>query len=192
VFTALLDTNVLWPSLLRDFLLSLAIEGLYRPVWSETILAELEYHEAAKLVGRGMARTEADLRSAWLVAQMREHFDDALVTGWEGLDGTYGLPDPDDEHVLAAAVVGAAGVIVTYNVKDFPASKVPAGIDVLAPEVFAHTTVSLDPPRAMVAVNQIAARSGTHGPPRTAEEILDLLVSRYRLHDAVACLREGS
>lgn len=144
MFTALLDTNVLWPSLLRDFLLSLAIEGLYRPVWSETILAELEYHEAAKLVGRGMARTEADLRSAWLVAQMREHFDDALVTGWEGLDGTYGLPDPDDEHVLAAAVVGAAGVIVTYNVKDFPASKVPAGIDVLAPEVFAHTTVSLD------------------------------------------------
>src|SRR3954470_20491733 len=64
VFTALLDTSVLWPSLQRDFLLSLAIEGLYRPVWSSAILEELEYHEAQKLTNRGVPPTEAEQRAA--------------------------------------------------------------------------------------------------------------------------------
>jgi hypothetical protein len=98
VFTALLDTSVLWPSLQRDFLLSLAIEGLYRPVWSWAILEELEYHEAHKLTNRGVPRTEAEQRARRLIEQMQTAFDDAEVTGWDRLEGTFGLPDPDDEH----------------------------------------------------------------------------------------------
>lgn len=106
MFAALLDTSVLWPSLQRDFLLSLAIEGLYRPLWSSAILAELEYHETQKLVDRGEQLDVAATRARHLIDQMTTAFDDALVENWEPHDGVFGLPDPDDEHVVAAAVVG--------------------------------------------------------------------------------------
>ncbi len=66
MFTATLDTSVLWPSLQRDLLLSLAIEGTYRPTWSSAILDELQFHEEAKLVKRGMPVAEAARRAATL------------------------------------------------------------------------------------------------------------------------------
>ncbi|MDW4571972.1 PIN domain-containing protein [Microbacterium sp. M3] len=123
VFTATLDTSVLWPSLQRDFLLSLAVEGAYRPTWSSAILEELEYHEEAKLAKRGIPVAEAAGRAATLIAAMRREFADAEVEGWEPLEGTFGLPDQDDEHVVAAAVITGAGAIVTENLKDFPADR---------------------------------------------------------------------
>lgn len=193
MFSALLDTCVLWPSLQRDFLLSLAVEGLYRPLWSEAILAELEEGEFLKLVDRqALPASVALARATQLVDQMKHAFGDAMVVGWEGLEGKYGLPDADDEHVVAAAVVGGAGAIVTYNVKDFPMTKVPRSIQVLEPPEFLLNTVSVDPARAKRAVSEISGRSGRKGPVRTEEWVLDELVRRYNLHAAVSLIREYS
>jgi predicted nucleic acid-binding protein len=188
MFPAVLDTSVLWPSLQRDFLLSLAIEGLYRPVWSAVILEELEHHEATKLVRRhGLAPADAERRARHLLEQMRTSFADAVVSGWEPLEGTFGLPDPDDEHVVAAAVLGGAGVIVTHNLKDFPAERLPGSLQAVGPREFAHTTVSLDPSRSLLAVQSIADRSS-----RPHRSVLDLLLSletRFDMAEAVALLR---
>ena len=128
MFAAVLDTSMLWPSLQRDFLLSLAAEGSYSARWSTAILDELTHHEAKKLIERGTPEGKAERAAQRLIDQMSTAFDDALVTDWEPLEGTYGLPDPDDEHVVGAAVMGKSEVIVTENLKHFPAAKLPASI----------------------------------------------------------------
>jgi predicted nucleic acid-binding protein len=187
MFAALLDTSVLWPSLQRDFLLSLAIEGLYRPLWSTEILAELEYTETAKLLSRGEQPAAATARTSQLISQMTTAFDDALVESWEPHDGTFNLPDPNDEHVVAAALVGGAGAIVTLNLRDFPISKIPAHIKVLSPSAFAADTVSVRPDVALHAIQKMASRYTA--PPLTTEEILNRLVQRYQMTEAAELIR---
>ncbi|MGH3635805.1 MAG: PIN domain-containing protein [Mycobacterium sp.] len=189
VFTALLDTSVLWPSLQRDFLLSLAVQGLYRPAWSSAILEELEYHEAEKLNARGVAGDEAARRARRLVEHMRAAFHDAEVSGWEPLEGTFRLPDADDEHVVAAAVIARAGVIVTANLKDFPADLLPADLQALPAAEFVFNTVSVDPLQSMRAIREIAGRSGRNGPTQSVDDVLNVLEIRYGMADAVDLLR---
>lgn len=157
--------------------LSMAVEGLYRPLWSTAILEELRRHEALKIVKRGGEAVGASARADHLIEQMRANFDDALVTGWEGLEGSYGLPDPDDEHVVAAAVIGGAGAIVTDNLKHFPADRVPTHIQVLDAKEFAANTADVDPARAAATLHVLSARH--KNPPRTPQELLQLLVDRY-------------
>ena len=192
MFTAALDTSVLWPSLQRDFLLSLAIEGAYRPTWSSAILDELEFHEEAKLVKRGTTRAEAAARASALVAAMRREFADAEVEGWEPLEGTFGLPDHDDEHVVAAAVIAGAGAIVTENFKDFPSDRIPPSIQVLSARDFARNAVALNPQYALAAVQEIARRSGRHGEELTVNSILDVLRDRYGMIEAVEMMVDVS
>ena len=187
MFAALLDTSVLWSSLQRDYLLSLAIEGLYRPLWSSEILAELEYHESQRLINRGEQPAAAAVRARHLIDQMTIAFDDAVVENWEPHDGTFDLPDPDDEHVAAATLIGGARAIVTDNGKDFPVAKTPTHIKVLSPAEFAADTVSVSPDVALRAVQTMASRYSA--PPLTTEEILTRLIHRYQMTDAADLIR---
>ena len=118
-FVAVYDACVLYPAPLRDLLLRLALTDLFRARWTERI------HEEWM---RSVQRDRPDLTPEQL-QRTRELMDlsvpGCLVTGYEGLIENLNLPDPDDRHVLAAAIRCQAGVIVTYNLKDYPQAASP-------------------------------------------------------------------
>ena len=88
---------------------------------------------------------------------------DALVTGYQEIIPTLTLPDPNDRHVLAAAIVGRTDVIVTSNLKDFPA-------EVLQPDEFLMHQRDLNHDRFLECVKRIRAR--LVNPPLTPDEYI--------------------
>jgi predicted nucleic acid-binding protein len=182
MFSALLDTCVLVPSRARDVLLEIASTGAYRPLWSAEILDELERTLRTLLGKRGTSPEETDAYLTRLFRQMRIAFPDAPVTGWERLVPTVVLPDPDDRHVVAAAMAGRADVIVTDNLADFPPSALPAPVTRQSLDDFLLDELDLHPDLVVKAVRATAARTGRSGPTLAAYDIATYL----RAHSAPA------
>jgi predicted nucleic acid-binding protein len=137
---AFLDASVLYPASLRNFLMRLTLAGLFQARWSaqvheEWIRAVLRDHP-----GLPVERLY-DIRAA-----KDRHAEDSLVTGYEVLIEAMRLPDPDDRHVLAAALVARADVIVTRNLRDFPAEALtPYNIEAQHPDEFVRHLIDLAP-----------------------------------------------
>ena len=114
--------------------------------------------------------------------------EDCIITGHESLIPHLELPDPKDRHVLAAAIIGGADVIVTRNTRDFPSGVLAAyGIDAQHPDVFVHHVLTLN---ETVAINAVRTqRTALRNPACSAVEFLDTL-ARQELPDTVAFLRQ--
>ena len=109
-----LDANLLYPFQLRNLLVQFGVDGVISPRWSARIHEEW----IRNLVEAGRAPLDRLRRTRDL---MDRALPDADVKGWkQHMDGLV-LPDPDDRHVLAAALAGGAGIILTMNLRDFPA-----------------------------------------------------------------------
>ncbi len=117
-FVVIYDACVLHPAPLRDLLIRLARTGLVHARWTDQIL-----DETFRSVLRRRPELEEPLRRTRDL--MNAAVEDALVTGHESLIESFALPDPDDRHVLAAAVPAGAQSIVTFNLKDYPSDKLP-------------------------------------------------------------------
>jgi len=167
-FTALYDACVLYPAPLRDLLMQLALTDTFRARWTDAIHDEWI---------RAVLKTRPDLKPEQLERTrqlMNAHVRDCLVTGYEGLIPSLSLPDADDRHVLAAAIVGRADVIVTFNLKDFPASVLnPLGIEAQHPDEFVAQLLGLYPGAVCAALKR--QREGLKKPPKTVEEFLPVL-----------------
>lgn len=125
------DANVLYPSTLRDVLIRVGLARLAHPKWTNQILDELFRNLRANRPDLDPVRLDRTRRL------MNEAIRDAIVTGHEHLIDHLELPDPDDRHVLAAAIHADAQLIVTHNLRDFPSERLaPLGVAALHPDDF--------------------------------------------------------
>lgn len=170
-YTALYDACVLYPAPLRDLLMQLAMTDLFRARWSDQI------HEEwirSVLEERSDLKREDLLRTKEL---MNENVRDCLVTGYEPLIDTLTLPDMDDRHVLAAAIRGRVDVIVTFNLKDFPADNLALhDVEAQHPDEFIAHLIDLAPTAVLEAAKRVRAR--LKNPPKSAAEYLDILAKQ--------------
>ena len=150
----MLDACVLYPILIADALLSLAVEKLYAAKW--TMRIEDEFIAAAErdrpdLKGK-LGRRRDSMRKAvpdWEVPE----------SAWSSLVDALELPDPSDRHVLAAALVAHADCVVTFNTRDFPAERIENYvIEAIDPDTFLINQMDLDQVAALTAFKKMRAR----------------------------------
>lgn len=102
---------------------------------------------------------------------MDEHVPEALVTDYESSIESLELPDPDDRHVLAAAIAAGVETIVTSNLRDFPQDILAAfRIEAVHPDAFIVRLFNLDPDEIRDAARE--HRASLKNPPKTVAEYL--------------------
>ena len=138
---ALLDTCVLYPTVMREMLIGVADAGGFEPLWSEMI--EGEWTHTAEKHGAG-----GGLFAKGELALLNARWPNARVRYGTGLEQRLWLPDPNDVHVLAAAISGSADVIITLNKKDFPAQILAEeGLSLTDPDAFLRGLWTAEPER---------------------------------------------
>lgn len=180
-FVVIYDANVLYPSTLRDLLIRIAQAGLVQARWTDQILDEVLNNIRENRPG--LAPELLDRTRTLMVKAVR----DCLVTGYEPLIPALELPDSDDCRVLAAAIRARAQVIVTNNLKDFPAEALRQwDIEPKDADDFVSDQIGLNAKVVWSCVQQIA--NSWRNPPGTIADVLTSL-ERCGLVQSVAELR---
>ncbi len=153
-YTAVLDACVLYQLAIVDSLMSIAVTGLFAAKWTEKIEDEWM---------RSLEKNRPELKGR--LGSRRDYMREA-VPDWEipeiacnAIASSLILPDPNDVHVLAAAIAGHADCIVTKNHQDFPPGVMAVhGIDILDPDEFIINQWDLDNVTVMAAFKGMRAR----------------------------------
>lgn len=181
-YTVVYDACVLYPAPLRSLLMYLALSGHFRARWSNDIHDEWI---------TAVMRSRPDLERSDLERVrdlMNSHVPGAVVSGYASIIPSVTLPDPNDRHVVAAAIQTRAEGIVTYNLKDFPDDKLEAyGLRAIHPDDFIVDLFDLNSSVVLEAAR--LHRASLKNPPFTADEYLDCLL-KQRLTETVNRLRK--
>lgn len=166
-FTVVYDACTLYPVRLRDFL----IRAAYTP--SLNLRARVSPRILDEL-GRALLRNGAMPDTRWPAhrAQIENSVPDFVVIGYERLIDSVELPDPDDRHVVAAAVRCHASAIITFNMVDFPAGSLePFGLEAIHPDDFCSSLVEQSAGACVDLIHQ--QRAALLRPPIDLAELLD-------------------
>jgi len=163
-FTVVYDANVLYPENLRDLLVRIGKTRLVQVRWTEEIMNEW----SGALVKR---RPDLGTRIQGTVRLMNEAIRDALVTGYRPLIPHLTLPDPDDRHVLAAAIWSGSQAIVTFNLAHFPRETLePYRLKALHPDGFIAGLIEAKGWLLVGIVREMASEK--QRPPMTVLEVV--------------------
>ncbi len=167
-FVVVYDACVLWSAALRDLLVRLAVARVVQAKWTDRILDETFRSIAEKRPGLSPAsllRTRALMNGA---------VEDALLVVDEQLIASLRLPDPDDRHVLAAAITAGAQSVVTFNLRDFPADLLaPHGVQAVHPDDFLLDLLEASAGTVIRVLHEQA--DALRDPPRSIGDILGVL-----------------
>ncbi len=181
--SVLLDACVLYQLAIADSLISLAASGIFSAKWTKKIEQEWIYALEKKrpdLKGRLNYRRDC----------MREAIPDWEISenAWQAITSAINLPDPNDVHVLAAAIAGNVNYIVTKNTRDFPKREVRLHeITIIDPDRFIINQWNLKTDQVIMAfkkmrmrrkrpretVEEFAHTLAKNGLPNTAKKILE-------------------
>ena len=181
-FAVVLDACVLYSAPVRDLILWMAAEHLFRPRWTRQIHEEWIAAILEKRSDIERCRLES------LKSLMDEKFPDALISGYEGLIESITLPDQNDRHVLAAAIVSNVDAIVTFNTKDFPKECVARyELEIVDTDDFVVGQFELCLSAALSAAKN--CRANLKRPPKTADEYIETL-AKHQLPQTASELRK--
>lgn len=165
----LFDANLLVSVGLTDLILSIADRELFNPLWSEEIL-----NEVRRFGVKTGVKTEA-LENR--LRMMNEYFPDGKVDNYESITETLECKDPNDRHVLAAAIKGGASILVTENISDFPLDiEEKYSIEIMKLDDFLELQFSLAPELVCIAIALLILR--LKNPPFTVEEYVEKIKIR--------------
>lgn len=149
-YKVLLDACVLANFGVCDLYLRLAEKPrMLLPKWSQKILQEVHNTHIEKL------GWEERLANSFQ-NELKEHFPEAMVTGFEDLIPVM-TNDEKDRHVVAAAVREKVDLIITFNLRDFEDEHLNKwDLEAIHPQDYLLSLYSMNPGVVMMKLSKIA------------------------------------
>lgn len=165
---AVCDACILYPFHLRNVIVQVAVDRLFQARWTEEIHDEWMRNLVANTPRLSRDRLEAAKQLMTLALPA------ATVVGYEKHIPAVSLPDPEDRHVVAAAIEVKASHILTWNLRDFPAGALKKhGLVRQTPDTFLANLYDQAP--ELLVVSLANARRNLSRSSMSAEAFLDML-----------------